>query len=88
MKIPRRHYVRYDGCCKLITKDCGDKCEWYRLTGDIKICGWGKAFKYLVATKNPRKCEVRNRKQDDEPSIKYVNKYLSSQALVTLDWFF
>ncbi len=47
MKIPRRHYVRYDGCCKLITKDCGDKCEWYRLTGDIKICGWGKAFKWV-----------------------------------------
>ncbi len=75
MDVPKRHWVRYDGFHKSLTQDC-DGCEWYRKIVGEELCGWGEAFKYLVKTENPRKCEVKSREQEPNPSVKYIDKIL------------
>ncbi len=76
--IPNRSYQRYDGFTKLKTKDC-KRCEWYRENSDAELCGWGEAFKYLVKTEKPRKCEVKNRKQEGllVHSVGYIDEILN-----------
>ena len=79
MEIPKR-YTRWDGSYKQLTKDCNN-CEWYRKTNSNELCGWGIAFKYLTPTEKPRKCEVKNRKQNFEPSVKYLDDILKNENL-------
>lgn len=78
MTILKRSWQRYDRFPKYKTKDCGC-CKWYRRIGDEDVCGHGIAFKILVPREDPRKCEVKDRKQSDfpEPSVKYLDEILS-----------
>lgn len=64
---------RQDGTSKLFTKDC-EGCKFYREIERKDLCGWNMAFKYLVQTDSPVKCEVKNR----ETTESYVH---SSQKL-------
>jgi hypothetical protein len=67
---------RWDGLIKLLTKDCYN-CEFYKKIKEKELCGIGESFKYLVATQNPKRCEVKDRKemysQGKNPSINYLN---------------
>jgi len=81
MKIPRRYWVsRWEGSYKDYTKNC-DGCEWYRKIDDKELCGWGKAFKYLVRTEKRRQCQIIDRKQEFIPSAKYLDELVRENCI-------
>ena len=75
MKIPKRPYQRWDGELKYYTKDCNN-CEWYRKINNEELCGWGISFKYLIRIEKPRMCEVKNRKQSQPISARYLDEVI------------
>jgi len=81
MEIPKRHYQRWDGGANYYTKDC-DQCEFYRKIEDKELCGWGKAFKYLIRNKKPKKCDLLRRELPQKQSIKYLDKIIEEGNLI------
>ena len=73
MRIPKMS--RWDGSSKAYTKNC-NTCEAYRKITGKELCGWGIAFKYLERTANQRKCELINKKQPQNNSLKYLDKLI------------
>lgn len=51
---------RWDGELIYLTKDCPN-CEFYRKINEYKLCGGGRAYKFLVPReKEARKCIVKS----------------------------
>ncbi len=85
MEIPKRH-SRWDGSRKYYTKNC-DECEFYRKIEDKELCGWGIAFKYLIKTEKPRKCNVLRRGLPEfgKHSVEYLDKIIKEGILIKKD---
>jgi hypothetical protein len=63
---------KYNGNFKHLTKDCSS-CSVYITINNQKRCYWGVAWKVLVETEKPRKCEFHNQQG---PRERYYNGHL------------
>lgn len=77
---------RWDGNLKYITKDCGG-CQFYRELKDgeeeMKLCGWGVAYKFLVQRERPRKCDLFRREPQGNHSIDRID---GDETVMILKW--
>jgi len=69
---------RWDGKVISLKKDCQKNCEFYIKIKEKELCGIGRAFKYLVPTETPKKCDVRNRKRMHNESFQHSLDYLKT----------
>ena len=81
-EVPVRE--RWDGGSKYHTKDCA-RCGFHRKMAYDEMCGWGAAFKYLVRKEKERRCEVKDRKPVEYPSVEYLDRMIIVEKTVVID---
>jgi hypothetical protein len=69
--MKRRYDHKYDGESKGKTKNC-EECKFKVNFYEREICCWGKHFKYLIPSENPRMCEYKEKEPPKENALEYV----------------
>jgi len=70
--IKPRPYQKWDGSYKSLKEECPG-CNWYKEIKGNKLCGFGRAFKYLSPPVLNRKCEEKQRSVEKH-SLDYLIK--------------